>query len=101
MYALTFVQDSSITDAICRISAHSTDILTSRKTVFSTRPLTILAACSFVGLTSSAVMIGVLIVFAALMISLIRGTPRVTFIEATPAKWNVFKVICVPGSPMD
>ena len=39
--------------------------------------------------------------FAALMISLIRGTPRVTFIDATPAKWNVFKVICVPGSPID
>jgi len=39
--------------------------------------------------------------FAAFMISLIRGTPRVTFIDATPAKWNVFKVICVPGSPID
>ncbi|KAH3683385.1 hypothetical protein WICPIJ_005643 [Wickerhamomyces pijperi] len=25
----------------------------------------------------------------------------VTFIEATPAKWKVFKVICVPGSPID
>ena len=46
-------------------------------------------------------MIGVLMSFAAFMISLIRGTPRVTFIVATPAKWNVFKVICVPGSPID
>jgi hypothetical protein len=46
-------------------------------------------------------MIGVLIVLEALMISLIRGTPRVTFIEATPAKWNVFRVIWVPGSPID
>lgn len=28
------------------------------------------------------------------------GTPWVIFIEATPAKWNVFNVICVPGSPI-
>jgi len=33
--------------------------------------------------------------------SLIRGTPCVIFIEATPAKWKVFKVICVDGSPID
>jgi hypothetical protein len=46
-------------------------------------------------------MMGVLIRFAALMISFIRGTPSVTFMEATPAKWNVFKVIWVPGSPID
>lgn len=25
----------------------------------------------------------------------------VTFIEATPAKWKVFNVIWVPGSPID
>jgi hypothetical protein len=25
----------------------------------------------------------------------------VTFIDATPAKWKVLRVICVPGSPMD
>ncbi len=36
----------------------------------------------------------------ALMISLMRGTPCVMFMLATPAKWNVFSVICVPGSPM-
>ena len=46
-------------------------------------------------------MIGVLMFFAPLMISLIRGTPRVTFILATPAKWKVLRVIWVPGSPMD
>ena len=46
-------------------------------------------------------MMGVLMAFAALMISLIRGTPSVTFIEATPAKWKVFNVIWVPGSPID
>mmetsp|Transcript_560 Transcript_560/g.2293 ORF Transcript_560/g.2293 Transcript_560/m.2293 type:complete len:279 (-) Transcript_560:3046-3882(-) len=46
-------------------------------------------------------MMGVEMFLAALMISLIRGTPSVMFIEATPAKWNVFRVICVPGSPMD
>lgn len=51
--------------------------------------------------TSLQLMMGVLISLAALMISLIRGTPRVTFIDATPAKWKVFSVICVPGSPMD
>ena len=36
----------------------------------------------------------------ALMISLMRGTPSVMFMEATPAKWKVFRVIWVPGSPM-
>jgi hypothetical protein len=46
-------------------------------------------------------MMGVLISFAALMISFIRGTPSVTFMEATPAKWKVFRVIWVPGSPID
>lgn len=30
-----------------------------------------------------------------------RGTPNVTFLSETPAKWNVFKVICVVGSPID
>ena len=35
-------------------------------------------------------MIGVLMFFEALMISVMRGTPNVTFIEATPAKWKVF-----------
>src|SRR3989338_1655661 len=34
-------------------------------------------------------------------ISMIRGSPTVTFISATPAKWKVLSVICVPGSPMD
>ena len=32
----------------------------------------------------------------ALIISFRRGTPSVTFILATPAKWKVFRVICVP-----
>ena len=50
--------------------------------------------------TSRTVMMGVLIFLVALMISLMRGTPSVTFMAATPAKWNVFSVICVPGSPM-
>ena len=35
-----------------------------------------------------------------LMISLSLGTPSVTFLEDTPAKWKVFKVICVAGSPI-
>mmetsp|Transcript_63111 Transcript_63111/g.150779 ORF Transcript_63111/g.150779 Transcript_63111/m.150779 type:complete len:224 (-) Transcript_63111:2635-3306(-) len=33
------------------------------------------------------------------MSSLSRGTPRVTFLAPTPAKWKVFRVICVAGSP--
>ena len=33
------------------------------------------------------------------MISLMRGTPSVTFMLATPAKWKVLSVIWVPGSP--
>ena len=45
-------------------------------------------------------MTGVEMVLLALMISLMRGTPCVMFMLATPAKWNVFSVICVPGSPM-
>jgi hypothetical protein len=36
--------------------------------------------------TRRHVIIGVLIALLALMISLIRGTPSVTFIDATPAK---------------
>ena len=75
--------------------------LTSPRCVFSSRPLTIRADASLSFVTSLQLMIGVLMTLAALMISLIRGTPRVTFIDATPAKWNVFKVICVPGSPID
>lgn len=39
------------------------------------------------------------ILLAALTISLILGTPRVMFMVATPAKWKVFRVICVAGSP--
>ena len=30
-----------------------------------------------------------------------RGIPRVTFISPRPAKWNVFRVIWVEGSPID
>lgn len=29
------------------------------------------------------------------------GTPRVTFLSDTPAKWKVFRVIYVVGSPID
>mmetsp|Transcript_13843 Transcript_13843/g.48238 ORF Transcript_13843/g.48238 Transcript_13843/m.48238 type:complete len:213 (-) Transcript_13843:3324-3962(-) len=35
------------------------------------------------------------------MISLSRGTPSVTFLADTPAKWNVLSVICVSCSPTD
>jgi len=37
--------------------------------------------------------------FETLIISLSLGTPSVTFLAETPAKWNVFKVIWVAGSP--
>ena len=50
---------------------------------------------------SATVSDGVLIFLAMLMSSLRRGTPSVTFLAETPAKWKVFKVICVAGSPMD
>ena len=50
---------------------------------------------------SATVSDGVLICLAMLMISFRRGTPSVTFFAETPAKWNVFRVICVAGSPMD
>ena len=45
-------------------------------------------------------MMGVEMALLWLMISLMRGTPSVMFMLATPAKWNVLSVICVPGSPM-
>lgn len=38
---------------------------------------------------------------ARLMISVSRGTPSVTFLALTPAKWKVLSVIWVVGSPMD
>ena len=74
---------------------------TSPSRVFSSLPLTIRAETSLSDVTSLQLMIGVLMTLAALMISFIRGTPSVTFIEATPAKWKVLRVICVPGSPID
>lgn len=75
--------------------------LTSASLVFSNLPLTIRAVTSLSRSTSMQLMIGVAIVFAALMISLIRGTPSVTFMDARPAKWKDLSVICVPGSPID
>lgn len=45
-------------------------------------------------------MIGVAIFFVLLIISLTRGTPWVIFILEIPAKWNVFNVIWVAGSPI-
>ena len=52
-------------------------------------------------LRSATVSEGVLIFLAMLMSSFRRGTPSVTFFAETPAKWKVFSVICVAGSPMD
>jgi len=43
---------------------------------------------------------GVLIFFVKFKISFNLGTPNVTFLLLTPAKWKVFRVICVAGSPI-
>ena len=75
-------------------------LLTSPSLVLSSHPFTSLANCSVAIPSRAAVMTGVLMLWEALMISLIRGTPWVMFMAATPAKWNVFSVICVPGSPI-
>src|SRR3989344_1782509 len=45
--------------------------------------------------------IGVLGVFLASNNSINLGSPNVTDTSATPAKWNTFRVIWVPGSPID
>lgn len=47
------------------------------------------------------VILGVLMFFDESSSYCRRGTPSVTFLSATPAKWNVFSVICVVGSPID
>ncbi len=47
------------------------------------------------------VMLGVLMFFEESSSYCRRGTPNVTFLSATPAKWNVFSVIWVVGSPID
>ena len=53
-------------------------------------------------LSSGSVMAGVLMLALAVMtISRRRGMPSVTFTPPPPAKWNVFSVICVDGSPID
>mmetsp|Transcript_98638 Transcript_98638/g.307264 ORF Transcript_98638/g.307264 Transcript_98638/m.307264 type:complete len:243 (-) Transcript_98638:353-1081(-) len=42
---------------------------------------------------------GVFTTLATLISSFSLGTPSVTFLAPTPAKWKVFRVICVAGSP--
>ena len=75
--------------------------LTSPRYVFCIRLFTIRADRMSSLLTSSHVITGVLMTREALIISLMRGTPCVMLMPATPAKWNVLSVICVPGSPID
>lgn len=53
---------------------------TCSRSVFSMRPFTILAYISLASISSFAVIIGVLIFLAALIISFILGTPSVTSI---------------------
>lgn len=47
------------------------------------------------------VIFGVLMFFEASSNYWRRGTPSVTFLSETPAKWKVFKVIWVVGYPID
>ena len=67
-------------------STERTEEATSPSVVFSIRALTMRAAVSSLSLSSSTRIMGVEMFFEALMISLMRGTPSVTFIDATPAK---------------
>ena len=60
----------------------------------------LLQVVSLFGKQGHTSMMGVEMDLEWLMISLMRGTPSVIFMLATPAKWNVLSVICVPGSPM-
>mmetsp|Transcript_25747 Transcript_25747/g.65467 ORF Transcript_25747/g.65467 Transcript_25747/m.65467 type:complete len:502 (-) Transcript_25747:932-2437(-) len=87
-----------------RLPGRSTTLMwrhTWPSSVRSSRPLTMRADLTSLSTASATFMMGVEMFLAALMISLMRGTPSVTFMDATPAKWNVLSVICVPGSPMD
>mmetsp|Transcript_33283 Transcript_33283/g.105254 ORF Transcript_33283/g.105254 Transcript_33283/m.105254 type:complete len:277 (-) Transcript_33283:2691-3521(-) len=95
MSRCTLMYTSAGVSTSCILSA------TSPSVVFSSRALTTRALISLSSCNRRAVMMGVEILELALMISLSRGTPSVTFIDATPAKWNVLSVICVPGSDMD
>ncbi len=95
---------SCMLDSACRSTcstilatsgSHSSSMyeMTSEMYVFSILPLTTRAAWISTRFSSSHVMMGVLMSFEALMISLMRGTPCVILMPATPAKWNVFSVI--------
>ena len=42
-----------------------------------------------------------MLVGVVIKISFRRGIPRVMFAPPCPAKWNVLRVICVEGSPID
>mmetsp|Transcript_12348 Transcript_12348/g.41147 ORF Transcript_12348/g.41147 Transcript_12348/m.41147 type:complete len:419 (+) Transcript_12348:1238-2494(+) len=83
-----------------RICVHT---VTSSSVVCSSLAWTARARTSSVAVPSRRKMVtdGVRTVLATFKISLRRGTPSVTFLAETPAKWNVFNVICVAGSPID
>lgn len=66
---------------VCSYNHHILKIYTSPSSVFSILPFTTRACSGSLSLIKCAVTIGVLIVFEALMISLIRGTPRVIFVN--------------------
>lgn len=72
-------------------------INTSPSTVFSIRPFTMRAAFTSVSHLSFASIIGVLIFFAAFIISLMRGTPRVISSNLLGHK---IKYVCVRSYPI-
>jgi hypothetical protein len=78
-------------------------IQTHLKVVCSSRQRTFLAFSASLAVEPSkkTVSEGAFGFFEILMISFSLGTPRVTFLEDTPAKWKVFSVIWVAGSPID
>ena len=60
------------------------------------------AFCGSVVVPSEKIVnMGVLTFDDALIGSSNLGSPKVTFLAELPALWNVFKVICVVGSPTD
>ena len=98
LWSMTSDISPKIKERLFRLPIINIDVLPSF--VLSIRDFTRYAVDLKMDLERVTSMIGVEMFFTALMISLMRGTPCVMFIEATPAKWNVFRVICVDGSPV-
>lgn len=76
-------------------------------TSFNNTRLNFICKCLATCLASSVLLTGISIegvliaALATIRISLNLGIPKVTFISPRPAKWKVFNVIWVEGSPID